>query len=60
MREVTKTVYTIDTHPELETCFKWMRDNWHGLSNHVLTESIDSLKELHKVIGGELDYSIWG
>ena len=58
MREVTKTVYTIDTHPEPEKCFEWIRDNLNYLSEHVLFDGLDSIKELHKAVGGELDYSI--
>lgn len=58
MRTVTKTVYTIEDHPDKEKCFEWIRNNWHDLNNHSVDEFIDSLKSLQKKIGGKLDYGI--
>lgn len=58
MRTITKTVYTIDEHPNKEAVYQWINDNWHDLNEHGVSEVIDSLKALQKIIGGKLDYCI--
>lgn len=58
MRQITKTVYTINEHPNKEKCFDWVRDNWYDLNEHSVSEVIDSLEALKNKIGGTLDYSI--
>ena len=58
MRTITKTVYTIEEHPNKAKVFDWIRDNWHDLNNCSVDEFIDSLKALQKKIGGKLDYAI--
>jgi len=58
MRQITKTVYAINGHPNKEKCFDWVRDNWHDLNEHSVNEVIDSLQTLKNKVGGSLDYSI--
>jgi hypothetical protein len=58
MRQETINIYTIDDHPETELCFKWIRNNWHDLGQHIIDEIIDSLKTLSNSVNGKLDYAI--
>ncbi len=52
------TVYTIDSHPNPELCYEWIRNNWHDLGEHCVQEAIDSLKAFADHIGATLDYSV--
>lgn len=58
MRTIETKVYTIEEHPNKEKCYKWIRENWHGLNQHSVEEVIDSIKSLSAKIGGSFDYSI--
>ena len=58
MRNITYTVYTIDEHPDKEKCYEWMRDNLHYLADYESDEFCASLHELHRHIGGNLDYNV--
>lgn len=58
MRTIEIKVYKINEHPDKQKCFKWIRENWHDLNNHALSEIVDSLKALKELIGGNLDWSI--
>jgi len=58
MRTIETKVYLINEHPDKEKCFEWIRNNWHDLNQHSVEEVVDSLKELNKRIGGNLDWSI--
>ncbi len=58
MRTIETKIYTIEDHPNVDLCYDWIRENWHDLNQHSVEEVIESLKALHAIIGGELDYSI--
>ena len=58
MRTIEQKVYTIDTHPDKESVFDWIRDNWHDLNEHSVNEVVDSLKQLADATGGNVDYCI--
>jgi len=58
MRKIEKTVYTIEEHPNKESVYEWIRNNWHDLNNHSVDDFISSLKALQKEIGGTLDYGV--
>lgn len=58
MRQITKTVYKINEHPNKEKCFEWVRENWHDLNQHSVDEVINSIKALSDKVGGSFDYSI--
>jgi len=53
-----KYSYTIDEHPNPESVYSWIRDNWHDLAQHVVDEYIDALKALADHCQGRLDYCI--
>lgn len=46
MTTITKTITanTIETHPNPEAVYGWIRSNWHDLSDHILEEYIECLK----------------
>ena len=50
--------YTIDSHPDPESVYDWVRDNWHDLGEHSVYEAIDSLKAFASYYDADLDYSI--
>ncbi len=58
MRILKTKIYTINEHPNKELCFNYIRDNWHDLNEHSVSEVSESIKALSKVIGGSYDYSI--
>jgi len=58
MRTIEINIYKIEDHPKQYKCFEWIRDNWYDLNDHSVYAIIDSLKELQKQIGGDLDWSI--
>lgn len=58
MREITYTVYKIDEHPDEDKCYEWMRENLHDLAEHEGDALLASLNDLHKYIGGELDWNV--
>lgn len=58
MRTETIKIYTIEDHPNPESCFEWIRNNWHDLAQHYVDDMIESLKALRDTIGGDLDYSL--
>lgn len=51
-------VYTIESHPNPELCFEWIRDNWYDLGDSSIQDSIESLEAFSSHIGAKLDYSI--
>jgi hypothetical protein len=57
--KITKlTSYTIDSHPNPEKVFDWIRHNWHDLNQHSVEEVIESLNVFATRYGLALDYSI--
>lgn len=50
--------YTIDSHPNPDLCFQWIRENWHDLNEHGVQEVVDSLKAIATHFDLSLDYSI--
>jgi len=58
MRIIETKVYTIEEHPNKVKCYEWIRNNWHDLNSHSVSEVIKSLKALENEIGGNLDWSI--
>tara|TARA_R110002167_G_scaffold89907_2_gene242531 strand:- start:7986 stop:8417 length:432 start_codon:yes stop_codon:yes gene_type:complete len=58
MRVIETKVYTIEEHPNKDKCFSWIRENWHDLNQHSVDEAIECINALHKIIGGNVDYSI--
>jgi len=42
-KQVTKTIYTIDSHPNKQKVFEWVRNNWHDLNQYDIDELIESL-----------------
>ncbi len=50
MRTVEITIYTIDTHPDKEKVFSWIRDNWHDLGGHLQADIYESIKKLEKLL----------
>lgn len=57
-RTIETTVYTIESHPNQEMVFTWIRDNWHDIGEFCLQEMVESLKAFSDHIGATLDYSI--
>jgi hypothetical protein len=55
---ITRTIYTIDEHPSQESCFDWIRNNWHDLGDHYVDDMVQSLKALAAAVGGKLNYSV--
>ena len=58
MKSIEVKLYHIDEHPNKELCFKYIRESDHTIGEFELEDVVSSLKELSKLIGGELDYSI--
>ena len=56
--EVAVKAYIIDSHPNKEAVFEWVRNNWHDLADVDLEDIVQSLKALADHIDGTLDYSI--
>ena len=54
----TVNTYTIEDHPQPEKVYEWIRENWHDLAEHHVSELIDSLKAFTQEFNLELDYSI--
>lgn len=54
----TTTVYTVETHPDPEKIFDWIRGNWHDLGEHSLQEALASAKALADHVNTDLDYSV--
>lgn len=55
---ISRQAYTIDSHPNKELVFEWIRDNWHDLNDHDLDDMIDSLLAISKHCGFKIVYSI--
>ena len=58
MRIIETKVYHLNEHPNKEKCFEWIRNNWHDLNQHSVSDIIKSIEALSKKIGGTFDYSI--
>jgi hypothetical protein len=58
IRTIKTKVYTIESHPNPELCYDWIRNNWHSLGNYVVQEALDSLKAFAEHIDATLDYYI--
>ena len=58
MKLNTYLSYTIDEHPNKEKCFDHIRDNWHDLGEHVIQDTIESLKGFSDHYNLDLHYSI--
>lgn len=54
----TYTAYQIHEHPNPQAVYDWIRANWYDLSEHNVSEVIDSLKALAKFLGVNLSFSI--
>ena len=57
-KQITKTVYTIDSHPNKQKVFEWVRNNWHDLNQYDVDDLIESLEKMAQAMGASLDYSI--
>jgi len=57
-RTIETTVYTIESHPDPEKVFEWIRDNWHDLGDFCVQEMVESLQAFSDHISATLDYSI--
>jgi hypothetical protein len=58
IRTIKTKVYTIESHPNPELCYDWIRNNWHSLGNYVVQEALDSLKAFAEHIDATFNYSI--
>lgn len=58
MRTIEIKIYKIEDHPNKEKCFEWIRNNWHDLNEHSVSEIIKSIEALSSEIGGTFNYSI--
>lgn len=58
MRKIETIVYTIDEHPDPEACYDYVRNNWHDLGVHYVEDAVNTLKELAKQCGYEVDYAL--
>jgi hypothetical protein len=58
MRTIETKVYFIDEHPNPEVCYENFRNNGYDLNEYDIEELIESLKQLAKITGGTLDYTI--
>jgi len=56
--QLTLKAYTIDSHPNKEAVFEWVRNNWHDLADIDLEDIVASLKALAAYTKGHLDYSV--
>ena len=56
MRIVETKVYTIDTHPEKNKVFEWIRNNWFDLHTYEAEDLIHSLNKISKQLGSKVDY----
>lgn len=59
-RIIGTTVYTLDSHPNQDACFDWIRNNWHNLNDHTLEEATASAEALALRLDFTVDYSIGG
>jgi hypothetical protein len=50
--------YTIESHPNKEAVFTWIRNNWHDLAQHYVEDMIESLNAFAKFHSVKCDYSI--
>ena len=57
-RTIETTVYTIEEHPNPESVYEWIRNNWHDLGEHVVEEFVESLNGFASHIGARCNYSI--
>lgn len=58
-RTIETTVYTIEEHPNPESVYEWIRDNWYNLGEHVVEEFVESLESFASHTGaGRCKYSI--
>lgn len=56
-RTIETTVYTIEEHPNPESVYEWIRNNWHDLGEHVVEEFVESLNGFASHIGARCEYS---
>lgn len=49
--------YTIDSHPNPDAVYEWIRDNWHDLGQFDVEEFVDSFKALAERLNVRCDYS---
>ena len=56
--ELAVKAYTIDSHPNKEAVFEWVRDNWHDLADVDIDDVVASLKALAEHVNGHVDYSL--
>jgi len=57
-KEITKTVYTIDNHPNKSKVFKWVRDNWTNLSGGYVSDLIKTVKAIACAMNCDVHYAI--
>lgn len=60
MTTITKTITanTIDTHPNPEAVYEWVRSNWHDLNDHNVCDFEEALKAFAEWHGVKVDYAI--
>lgn len=54
--EHTITTYTIESHPNPEACFEYLRMNWHDLGQFDVDDFLKSFKALGEALGVRVDY----
>jgi len=54
------TTYTwlIEDHPYPDKVYDWVRDNWHDLGDHTVTEATESLEKFAAHFDCEVDWSL--
>ena len=57
-RIIETKVYTIESHPNPEKVYEWIRNNWYDLMQFTIDDCIVSLEAFADFIGAKLDYSI--
>lgn len=50
--------YTIDDHPDPDSVYQWIRDNWHDLGEHYVYDAIESIKGFTDHFGINQDYCV--
>jgi hypothetical protein len=50
--------YTIESHPDPDKVYDWIRDNWHDLGQFDVDEFVDSFKALANHFQACCDYSV--
>jgi hypothetical protein len=58
IKEHTIKTYTIDDHPEPESVFDWIRNNWHDLGQFECEDFVICFEALAKKLDLRYDYNV--